>query len=250
MEVGARLAPVNAIKDMSIKQALEKQKDGIVADVFQADQAYALLKQIGECADRINHSGYGHFFAPIQDILVRDYVLAITKIFDRPDKNYPTRGIPTMIGLIRDSSKELKIYQRPAMLKRLAFAGLDITAFERLTDAQITLALVDFYATKLPSKDKVDGFKAWRTLEALKFRRNKAYAHNESFDHSMFPETTWQETQELVQLARSFTSVVCTGYLSFILTSDDGMFFLSNDAKRASRSLSKLLVKAGVVDSM
>jgi hypothetical protein len=236
------------IKNMNIEELLKNQVDGIISDIYQADQAYALLCQIGQSAEKINLYNFGVFFAPIQDILVRDYVLGITKVFDAPDKKYPTRSIPAMIALLKDSANELKLCQKTNMLKKLSSAGMDIRVIESLSDSDITLALIGHYNGKLPSKEKVDGFKAWRTLDALKYKRDKVYAHNESIDPTNFPETTWQETRELLELAKNFTDVISTGYLGYFLVVENGPYLLSGDAQRPSRCLNRLLIKAGIIE--
>jgi hypothetical protein len=228
-------------KNMNIEELLKDQVKGIKSDIYQADQAYALLCQIGQSAGQINICKFGGFFAPIQDILVRDYVLGITKVFDVPNKRYPMRSIPAMVTLLKKSANDLKICQKTNMLKKLSSAGMVVS--EPLPDSDITLALIDHYNGKLPSKEKVD-----RTLDALKCKRDKDYVHNESIDPINFPETTWRETRELLELAKKFTDVISTGYLGLFLAVEDGPYLLGEDAKQPSRCLNRLLIKAGIIE--
>lgn len=235
------------IDDMSLEQLLRDQTDGVISDISQADQAYALLFLIGQHAANINGATFGGFFAPIQDILVRDYILAITKTFGVPNRNYPIRSIPKTIDLLEQSLKELRISQRYPLLRRLFCAGVDVGTLRQSSDSEITLALLNHYKAKLPSKETIEGFTAWRTLDALKSKRDKVIAHNEGIDPMNLPPVQWKATQDLLALAKSFIGVVSVGYLSYFLTDDDGNYILTSDAQPPSRCLHRLLVKAGVI---
>jgi len=231
---------------MGLEQLLRDQTDGIISDICQADQAYALLSLIGQNAAKINAASFGGFFAPIQDVLVRDYILGITKLFDLPSKKYPTRSIPKTLDLLEKSPNELRISQKHQLLLSLSRAGVDFETLKQSSDSEITIILLNHYKSKLPSRETIDGF-ACETLHALKSKRDKVIAHNEGIDPANLPEVKWKATQELLSLAKSFTDVVCTGYLSYILAAENGEYFLTSDAQRPSRCLNRLLVTAGLI---
>ena len=83
---------------MNAKETLKSYVvEGIVADLFAAEQTYALLKQIGQNANVINQANFGAFFGPLQWILSNDFFLSVARLFEKPSKKYPTRSIPSVL---------------------------------------------------------------------------------------------------------------------------------------------------------
>jgi hypothetical protein len=225
----------------SIEESLQDQVNGILENVFAANEAYSLAFCIGQHADRVNKSGYGVAFRPVQEILSQHFVLSVTKLFEQPKVKYSTRSIPATVGILQSNASELTIRERFAMLSRFARIGGAAPRLQNLSDDEVTIAIIGYYNSLLPSKEVVTGFRAWRTLHALKSRRDKVIAHNESPSDSLFPTTTWGEARVLVDLAKSFVDVVSTGYLGFVLTDDNGSFFTERDSRRSTQALDKLL---------
>jgi hypothetical protein len=94
---------------MNAKETVKSYMDGIVADLFAAEQAYALLKQIGQNANAINQANFGALFGPLQSVLSNACFLSVAKLFEKPSKNYPTRSIRSVLELLERSSNELVI---------------------------------------------------------------------------------------------------------------------------------------------
>ena len=87
---------------MNAKETLKSYVvEGIVADLFAAEQTYALLKQIGQNANVINQANFGAFFGPLQWILSNDFFLSVARLFEKPSKKYPTRSIPSVLPRTR-----------------------------------------------------------------------------------------------------------------------------------------------------
>jgi len=85
---------------MNAKETVKSYMDGIVADLFAAEQAYALLKQIGQNANAINQANFGALFGPLQSVLSNACFLSVAKLFEKPSKNYPTRSIRVAEGFV------------------------------------------------------------------------------------------------------------------------------------------------------
>ena len=102
---------------MNAKETVKSYMDGIVADLFAAEQAYALLKQIGQNANAINQANFGALFGPLQSVLSNACFLSVAKLFEKPSKNYPTRSIRSVLELLERSSNELVIEQRIAVMR-------------------------------------------------------------------------------------------------------------------------------------
>src|SRR5215211_3902225 len=94
--------------------------EGIVADLFAAEQTYALLKQIGQNANAINQANFGALFGPLQSVLSNTVLLSVAKVFEKPSRKYPIRSIPSVLQLLESSSNELLVAQRIIVMRRLA----------------------------------------------------------------------------------------------------------------------------------
>src|SRR5260370_1099939 len=107
-------------KSIPVKDEIANHlRQGIEADLFTAEQTYALLKQIGQNANAINQANFGEFFGPLQSVLSNAVFLSVAKLFEEPSKKYPTRSISSVLKLLESSSHELLIEQRIALIKWL-----------------------------------------------------------------------------------------------------------------------------------
>jgi hypothetical protein len=236
---------------MNSKETLKSYfMEGIVGDLFTAEQTYALLKQIGQNANAINQANFGALFGPLQSILSNTFFLSVAKLFEKPSKKYPTRSIPSVLQLLERSSYELLIEQRIVVMRRLAAAGMSIEALAEMPDSGITLTIVQFYNRSLPSTELATWCGISRSLRAVVTRRDKVVAHNEMIDRSTLPQTSWADIEQLISYTKGFIDVGGIGYISTGFASDDGHYFLTRDAQLAAHVLKKLLTKAGVLESV
>jgi hypothetical protein len=236
---------------MNAKEALKSYfMEGIVADLFAAEQTYALLKQIGQNANATNQANFGALFGPLQSVLSNAFFLSIAKLFEKPSKKYPTRSIPSVLQVLERSSHELLIEQRIVVMRRLAAAGMNIESLAEMPDSGITSMIVQFYTASLPSTELATWCEMSKSLHAVVIRRDKVVAHNEMIDRSTLPQTSWADIEQLMSYAKGFIDVVGIGYISTAFASDDGHYFLTPDARIASHVLSKLLIRAGVLENV
>ena len=224
-----------------MNQSLKKQVDGILADIFCADQAYTLLREIGQHAEEINQRHFGHFFAPIQDRLGKDYLLSVAKLYDPPHRKYWTRSIRTVVAAVKASANKVNITKSPALRNRFIRAGINSDNFYDLPDSAITERLIKWCESRLADGDTIESINIWRATEALGFRRDKVIAHNELLSSDPAPDLTWEQVNSLLELARTILDLVSSGYLNYFLTADDGSFFLSSEVKQSTVCLRRLL---------
>jgi hypothetical protein len=231
---------------VNAKETVKSYMDGIVADLFTAEQTYALLKQIGQNADAINRENFGAFFRPLQSVLSNAVFPSVAKLFEKKNERNPNRSIPSVLQLLERSSRELVIEQRIALMSRLAKVGLqNVKSLEQMPDSEITSKIVEFYKVSLPSK--LVRCEMSKSLNAVVTSRDKVIAHDEMIDRSTLPQTSWAEIEQLIEYAKGFIAVVGVGYLNEAFADDDGSYFLTNDAKRAAVALKRLLKKAEVI---
>lgn len=73
-------------------------------------------------------------------------------------------------------------------------------------------------------------------IDKLKLFRNKRIAHNEAAE---ITAPTWEALKELVSIAQNFVGVIGWAFFSTVYV-HNGEYFLTSDAKRASRALDRL----------
>jgi len=70
---------------VSIDSFEDLVKNGLVADIFKADRAFYVMKEVGESSSNINRDGthsFGELFGTIQDALQTEALLAASRLFD------------------------------------------------------------------------------------------------------------------------------------------------------------------------
>jgi AbiU2 len=216
---------------------LRDQVHGLCDNIFKAEQAYKLAFAIGSHANELNQANYGVAFRVIQLTLEQSVVLAITKLFEPPHRKYPTRSIPAAMALLERSADHLTINQPVAVQPRLRKIG--VTLLPNASDPEITRALVGRFNVLLPSHKTLEGLSHLRRLDALRFRRDKVIAHNESIGNAEFPNVNWGDIRKLLDLAKSFVDIVSVGYLNLFQTVDDGRFLLDEDAAEAATAIQR-----------
>lgn len=218
----------------------EKLKDiicqGVAVDLHLADEALSLDWFVGQHADEINKATFGAFFGSLQDILVRNLILHLAKIFDTPKRN-PIRSIPSAIKILKANGDQLTVKYRPGLILALTRYGASLDEIEKLPDRELTGYLVSFFEQRCAANEE--------TLKAIKTMRDKVVAHHEAVRLEDILKPVYAEIEELLALAHAFISAVGSGYLNMTYEDDDGHW--SGDAKRTTTCLNRLLQTAGVL---
>jgi hypothetical protein len=228
-------------QEMRVEEAEKHLKDyllhGIVAEIFWAEEAYALAEVIGQRVQAIHAARFTPLFGSLQVILSDRQTLSVTKMFDRPNR-YPTRSIPATLAFLKTHAELWKVPQWHVLHEALIEAGADRTSVERLSNIELTHAIVNHYEgtpTKLSP-----------ALIALRQSRNKIIAHNEAIERSALQSRTWGAAQSLVEYAKDFVSTIGFGYLSTLFRGGSGDYYLTYDARRTSVELQRLLEVANI----
>ena len=108
---------------MNEKSVEERLRDyllnGVAKDIFLAEEAEALAKEIGEHADEINEAGFGRLFGSFQLTLSDRQTLLVTKLFEPTNPRYPIRSIPTILQFLEEHSDEWLLPQRSSLEQSL-----------------------------------------------------------------------------------------------------------------------------------
>jgi len=219
--------------------------NGIVLDIFEAEQALSLESLIGINAAAINEQKFGSLFGGLQVILGKCFILAVTRLYEKPNPKYRIRSILEALKLLEKYAKEFDIKRKPLVMRKLEELGYDAEQLQNMSDADLTLKIVKHFSGSLP-KTIISDADMPRALNALKTVRDKAIAHREAIEISGLKIPSYAKIDQLVDLAKKFVIIVGNGYLGMNYELD-GRYLHTSDAKRASRSLRRLLVKAGVL---
>jgi AbiU2 len=212
--------------------------NGIGTEIFFADEAYALAQEIGEHANAIRANGFDSLFASLQVTLSDRQTLSVTKMFDRPSR-YPTRSIPATLDFLKTHASAWAVPQRHAVHRVLIDAGAEKRIVERLTNVELTHAVVNHYEGELSD--------LFPSLTELRRSRDKIIAHNEGIERHTLKPPTWGDALSLVRYAKGFVAVVAFGYLSTDLGGGGSDYYLSDHARRTSKQLRRLLEAANVL---
>lgn len=226
-----------------IEQLKDLITNGIVLEIFEAEQTLALDELIGINAKVINEQRFGSLFRSLQIILGKCFSLAIARLYERPKPKYHIKSIPMALKLLQDNADELPIKKkrRPFIVGMLAELGYDMEQLQLMSDQEITLKITKYFLNHIQSKEMQDA------LKALKKVRDKAIAHSEAIELSELQLPTYAKIGQLVDMAKKFVVVIGNGYLGMNYEAN-GKYLHTSGAKRASRSLSRLLIKAGILE--
>jgi hypothetical protein len=211
---------------------------GIGAEIFWADEAYALAEEISKHADQINAAGFGALFGSLQTTLSDRQTLSVTKIFDPPSRKYPTRSIPVVLNFLEAHAELWKVPQWHKLHQTLIESGADRAQVTHLSNAELTHAIVAHYRNTLS--------KLAFSLEALRQSRDKIIAHNEAIERSTLRQPTWGAALSLVNYAKDFVSTIGFGYLNTIFGQGSQDYILTTQARRTSLALRRLLEAANI----
>jgi hypothetical protein len=216
--------------------------NGIILDIYEAEEALALDWSIGQSAGEINAATFGAFFGSIQRICVKSSYVALGRIFEKPAGRYKIRSIPAAIGILEDNAVSFKVYDRDRLEKSIAKSGRPRHSPQILSDDDLTRLFAEECLARLP----VDGEPQANPLSAawdiVKTIRDKKIAHHEIAEP---PGGTYAQLDLPLSFAKEFVSMIGMPYMRTTYCADDGVYFLTSDAETATRCMKRLLKQVG-----
>lgn len=218
--------------------------NGLVPDMYKAERAIHVNKRIRANANYINESKASSrtLFVYIQTLSFNEAVLALSRIYDNPDKRYPTRCILKVIELLKDKSKETPIvnqtYQTIKLLKHHSFPDIlieDIESqnYESFANRLSLILESDYHDVKLQE-----------SLKELRIIRDKVLAHNEAI--SKLKQIEWSSFDHLVEFAQKVIGLLGWAYFNTAYVHLDH-YHLSSDAKQLSSMLGKVFFELDII---
>jgi hypothetical protein len=201
---------------------------------FRADESRALVAMIDTHAAAIANSTFSPTFVALHSYAVEQFVLAITRFFDRPKKNYPLRSLPAIVEHVFANAESLPVREPNLLAEALKHLGAPIAGLG--ANCATTQLAVGALRALMPSPE------THSALDALKALRDKRLAHPEHVAVESIPKTAWVPADELLRTAQLM--IAALGDLTSTAHIDSaGRYFLKSDAECASVATHRLLRK-------
>ena len=213
----------------------EMVESGIAVDILDADRAWFL---VDELRDRELPSLVQPFADALKGLAIVHLTLAVVKLFEK-SKGYPLRNIPQALDLLAQGANELPIGNRPAVEARL---GRRFGIPPGLPDAELNRQIEARFRETLPNCDyRGTNLESCRTLEELKTWRDKRMAHAEAAQADTFRAIELPAVWRLLAYAKGFLGVIGLAYTAVAYDTDDGHYFLSDDAKWTAMAFRRMV---------
>jgi AbiU2 len=216
---------------MSCSKALRDIVNGIRKDIDDAEEIFAIIDMTNEDKNiaTINKGKFGNFFVVNEIYLTRQLILSISKIYDKENPRHQIHSIPAALRIMTESSNELEIFGRDALVQELEALGYAASNLNGFSSENLINHIVSHFE-KQKSESSVES-----ALQALKTARDKYLAHNEAIEgDAIFPKFTYDQLRELIETAKQFISVMCAVY------GGNNYSISSSDRTRAARCLKRL----------
>jgi hypothetical protein len=218
-----------------------------VAEIFKAEKSYFLFEEISQNAASINKTHHGHYaslFGYLQNVLKRDVILCLAKIYDEP-KNHETLCFKYLLKKMKECAKEFpSVSENSHIRNELLRAGMPFETINKLSKMKDSpesgaIEVANFFSGRISSKEN----KA--KIYSLKTLRNKKIAHNDNIE-IIEDLLTWRDILDLIELAKNFVGVL--GWFFNTAYSINGEYILSKDSKRARITLNNLFIDLKIIE--
>lgn len=212
-------------------------REGLVPDIFRLERARSILEVTEKRSSEINNGcgNFGELFGAIQVALTVEAIMAIARIFDAPNKKYPTRCVRGVLNYLRTHAKDLPEIREPFQLG-LALRSMKAPHELERCVTEYPERFATEFATHIELMLKQQ---YWQdNLVNLKDLRDKGLAHNE---HGVKIEgPSWLAITDFTEMCKQIVGVLGWAYFSTAWVIN-GEYILTSDACAPSRALNRLL---------
>jgi uncharacterized membrane-anchored protein YjiN (DUF445 family) len=156
--------------------------NGLLAETFHAERNILIWQHIADEVPYLNtqQEEVQRLYKFIQQSAQTNFVLSLGKIFDKPDKKYPTRCILSFLKLIDDSaSNAIEIIETTNTKNHLREFNCPISLIDAVENPDRSLFPKQFSKYYLEKYNEHD---LQNAIATLKLMRDKAVAHNEAIE--------------------------------------------------------------------
>lgn len=180
-----------------LKNILKNYKQNL----YDLQECLIPIKEIAEKSAKINKTSHKLILARIQYIFIDHFILNLCKLYDPTSSTYPTVSIPHILNYLQCNETDLTKLD----LKDRSDVFFQKIGPLRLIEDSIIKSICSHYRQEIEKRKYI--------LEAIKERRDKVIAHNESIDPEELSTIFYKDTIELKILAEDFRN--CIDYCFF-----------------------------------
>lgn len=210
--------------------------------ISRATESLAVAEVIGTNMDALNRSPYRTLFGHLQLVEADNIVLNLAKMFDPPPRKYPTRSIPGVLRYLKDNADTLPISSRERIHSWLAERRIDVSKYERFSDSDLTR----FFADEFQRYIDDSAAPLNRSLERIRFRRDKEVAHNEAVVSEERIQVAWADLRLVLRETQAFAGIVGPSYFDFHFEASDGTYMLERFDHDSAKQLQRALDRCGL----
>jgi hypothetical protein len=221
--------PVEEIKDI-----LEK---GLRNDVFRAERAIAIHKEIAKFADIINETDKHKkiLLKYLQNLTVSEAVLSTSKLYD-PIGKYPTRSIHALLEILNRKCESFPaIREKHNTKQELKYLNTPEIIIEKVDSSNSSEFPKYFYYYY---HSIVNDFETEELLSELKIFRDKSVAHNERIDKEII--INWNTVDGLLKIAKEIIGIIGWAYFNTVYM-HNSRYILSADAKSITSAIRNII---------
>lgn len=221
-------------------------KNGLIRDIFHAEMNLSIFKRIADNIEflKTTHPEDQKLFGYLQVSANNQIILALSRLFDKPSKKFPTRCILSFLDLIKAEKDNFpKIIELHNTVQCLYSYHPTSGAIDYLIEAVgdddpsvFPYRFYQFYSTEYIQAEIQDH------LIDLKIFRDKFIAHNEVFEIQGFQGIENSGIIRLLEFAQEIVSVIGWAYFSTVYHTN-GNYLLSENAKQRSYFVKHLIDK-------
>lgn len=234
--------------DLDNKAKLQKFFDeGIIQEIFVADESYNILQTVKKRWREISSDNYGIFFKSLNHAHFIRYSLSITKLFDREHSKYDIISLPTVVNFIDENLLSEEIQNIDLTSKWFFQRDKNHVYSSSVSSTNLLKLIVEYYKKEIPTGKYTGNIYLERSLEIMRFYRDKIYAHREDVDTSFFPKDTLQHGQTLLNFAKSFVSIFELAIFNALYSTDGEDYILSRDSVMTNNAFTRLLESSKLI---
>lgn len=195
-------------------------QNGLLKDLIISERSYLLNKKISETSKgALRKTNKIEISKILYNLTYTEMVLAMGRLYDNPDKKYPTRCIKQLYKIVKELEYKIEIKDKAILFTQLRHLDLYPDMINLLDGSSIVdfnkRAIAFFEAEEL--NDPI-----MSCIRTIKDIRNKFLAHNEDIKLTSF--LPYDSIEFLLNHAKNVISFFSLAYSGIILKSFDDFF--------------------------
>lgn len=234
--------------ELNTKEKLQNLfNEGLVQEIFVADESYFILQTIRKKWSQISKNNLGVFFKSLYHAHFIRYSLSITKLYDKTHSKYDIISLPSVLKFISDNLIETQITNKPLTAEWLYKKGYNYNKIIELSDKELLSLIIEHFDKEIPTGDYTGNLFLERSLESIKFYRDKVYAHREDISRDYLPKSTFEDGQSLLKFAKFFVTIFELVIFNAGYSDDGENYILERDSTVTNNAFLRLLEKSSLI---